>query len=187
MVDRLAGWCLNVLMDLREAQSFATDNMDKLGLTAQGWTFKFDRAKKRFGFCDGLTRTVYLSRPLTELNDVTQVEDTILHEIAHALVGNSHGHDKVWKAKARELGATPRAADSSGRVPVGRYQAVCLRCGWESRKRYHRRNRGVCPVCAKNKVGVPEGGFTDYDAYLDWRAENEVAYIDTTEVEIGYA
>lgn len=34
--------------------------------------------------------------------------NTILHEIAHALTP-SHGHDLVWKQKAAEIGALPRA------------------------------------------------------------------------------
>jgi len=33
------------------------------------------------------------------------VRDTLLHEIAHALVGTAHGHDEVWKAKCLEIGA----------------------------------------------------------------------------------
>ena len=33
-----------------------------------------------------------------------EIEDTVLHEIAHAIVGPRHNHDAVWKAKAREIG-----------------------------------------------------------------------------------
>ena len=33
-----------------------------------------------------------------------EIEDTVLHEIAHAIVGPKHNHDAVWKAKAREIG-----------------------------------------------------------------------------------
>ena len=32
--------------------------------------------------------------------------ESLLHEIAHALVGRKHNHDAEWKAKAREIGCT---------------------------------------------------------------------------------
>jgi SWI/SNF-related matrix-associated actin-dependent regulator 1 of chromatin subfamily A len=35
-----------------------------------------------------------------------QFKDTILHEIAHAIVGPHHGHDEVWRGKAVEIGCT---------------------------------------------------------------------------------
>lgn len=41
------------------------------------------------------------------------IRDTILHEIAHALVGPNHCHDLVWKAKCLEIGATPRRCGAS--------------------------------------------------------------------------
>jgi hypothetical protein len=34
------------------------------------------------------------------------VRDTILHEIAHALVGPRHGHDATWAARARAIGCS---------------------------------------------------------------------------------
>ena len=49
---------------------------------------------------------IRLSRPLTNANPWSTVKDTVLHEIAHALTPGHH-HDKVWKAKCVELGATP--------------------------------------------------------------------------------
>ena len=41
--------------------------------------------------------------------DEKHVLDTILHEIAHALVGSHHKHDAVWKAKCKEIGCDPKA------------------------------------------------------------------------------
>lgn len=37
-------------------------------------------------------------------NDMDEIRNTILHEIAHALVGNEYGHNIVWQEKAKELG-----------------------------------------------------------------------------------
>jgi hypothetical protein len=39
-------------------------------------------------------------------NEMEEIENTILHEIAHALVGNDFGHNSVWQEKAKELGVT---------------------------------------------------------------------------------
>ena len=36
--------------------------------------------------------------------DIEEIRNTILHEIAHALVGNENVHNLVWKKKALELG-----------------------------------------------------------------------------------
>jgi hypothetical protein len=36
--------------------------------------------------------------------DMESVKNTILHEIAHALVGNEQGHNEIWQSKAKELG-----------------------------------------------------------------------------------
>ena len=41
-------------------------------------------------------------------NGPEEVRDTILHEVAHALVGPGHGHDTVWKATAAQVGARPQ-------------------------------------------------------------------------------
>ena len=92
------------------------------------WTIVADRAKTRAGVCRFPRRQIGLSAPITRLHDEAEVLDTILHEIAHALVGPQHGHDAVWKAKAREIGCSGERCVSSDspRVPgdwVGRCPA----------------------------------------------------------------
>ena len=93
-----------------------------------GWTIVADRAKMRAGVCRYSRRQIGISAPLTLLHDEAEVLDTILHEIAHALVGPHHGHDAVWRAKAREIGSSGRqyVSPDAPRVPkdwVGRCPA----------------------------------------------------------------
>ncbi|MGB7817670.1 MAG: SprT-like domain-containing protein [Ornithinibacter sp.] len=115
-----------------------------------GWTVVADRAKTRAGVCRFSKRQIGLSAPLTTLHSEEEVLDTILHEIAHALVGPQHGHDAVWRAKARELGSSgqrcvpadaPRVpGDWVGRCPAGhekhRHRAPTrvMSCGTCSRR-----------------------------------------------------
>ncbi len=69
-----------------------------------GWAFLFDNAKSRAGLCNYDKKTISLSRNYVKVASSGEIENAILHEIAHAIVGYSHGHDNVWKAKALEIG-----------------------------------------------------------------------------------
>ena len=70
----------------------------------QGWNFKFDHARRRAGQCDFTNQTISLSRHYARLANDEHIRDTILHEIAHALVGPSHGHNNIWRSMAMKLG-----------------------------------------------------------------------------------
>src|SRR3569832_903715 len=119
-------------MNLYEAAHLARNLMSQHGLVA--WSFSFDHARRRFGRCDYTHKRITLSRPLTLLNNIDEVRDTILHEIAHALCPND-GHGRRWKAKCREGGARPArcysdAAAASPARAAARYQYGCQGCGW---------------------------------------------------------
>ena len=101
-----------------------------------GWSFAFNRSKVQMGQCWYGARLLVLSAYFVELNDDAAVLDTLLHEIAHALVGPGHGHDGVWQAKCREVGAVPERLSYGVRMPLGAWQAVCPCCG-----RLHDRHR----------------------------------------------
>lgn len=70
--------------------------------------FKFEFYRGRGGTLGRCTRdTIKLSiKHCLEDYDM-EIKDTILHEIAHAIVGIENMHNKVWKEKAKELGARP--------------------------------------------------------------------------------
>lgn len=91
-------------MDLRDAFALAEHLLDQHG--PAGWTVTLDSAKQRAGVCRFGPREIGLSAPLTVLHSQEQVRDTILHEIAHALVGPRHGHDAVWRRTALAIGCT---------------------------------------------------------------------------------
>jgi predicted SprT family Zn-dependent metalloprotease len=97
------------------------------------WTFAFNRRKRSLGFCRYATRTIELSIYLVEHNGADEILDTLLHEIAHALVGPGHGHGPAWKRKCREIGARPVRCGQAD-MPAGRWRARCEGCG----KRFHR-------------------------------------------------
>lgn len=91
-------------MDLRDAFALAEHLLERHGPV--GWSIELDSAKRRAGICRYGPRVIGLSAPLTVLHDEAQVRDTILHEIAHALVGPRHGHDAVWRRTALAIGCT---------------------------------------------------------------------------------
>ncbi|MGZ4457841.1 MAG: SprT-like domain-containing protein [Nocardioidaceae bacterium] len=111
-------------MDLEDAYTLATQLLDKHGL--DGWRVEFDNAKRRAGVCRHGRRTIGLSMALTRLHPAAEVRETILHEIAHALVGAQHGHDAVWVAKAREIGGKgERCVPSDAPTVAAPWLGVC--------------------------------------------------------------
>lgn len=115
-----------------------------------GWTFRFDSARRRAGSCTHRTRTITLSGPLTDLYDVETVRGVILHEIAHALVGPDHHHDAVWRRTARMLGAPDSARlPASLPTPDEPWVGTCPVCG--AQRRLYRAPRRVtsCGRCTR--------------------------------------
>lgn len=112
-------------MDLPEAYELATSLMAHHGL--DGWHFAFDRAKRRAGQTNFRDRRITLSRYITEASTPEQVRDTILHEIAHALVGPNEKHGPKWQERAIRIGATPRASMRGAPQVEGLWEGVCPR------------------------------------------------------------
>ncbi|GAB2683235.1 SprT-like domain-containing protein [Thalassiella azotivora] len=111
-------------MDLEEARRMATALMRGHGL--DDWTLVYDRARTRAGICRPARREIGLSRALTALHPPEEVRDTVLHEIAHALVGTDHGHDEVWRRAAVAIGCSGRrCVDRGSPRPDAPWQGTC--------------------------------------------------------------
>ena len=110
-----------------------------------GWNVKLDHARRRAGQCDYRKREISLSRHYVRHADASHVRDTILHEIAHALVGPRHGHDAVWRRKAREIGCTATRCHTLN-FAIEPWIMRCLHGCFETGR--HRRKAGlVCASC----------------------------------------
>lgn len=112
-------------MTLYTAQQLGKQLMTENQLT--GWVFKFDNARKRFGYCDARNKVISLSQNLVSLNDEARVKNTILHEIAHALAGPRAGHSYSWRIQARRIGCDARRLYNSEVVatPKGNFTGLC--------------------------------------------------------------
>ena len=138
-------------MELHKAQVLANFLMHKHELTSKGWRFEFDTAKRRFCCCNHRYKKITLSKALVSINDEARVKNTILHEIAHALVGGGHGHDSVWRRKAIEIGCDGKRCYTSENTvtPESKYVAVCNGCG-RTHKRHRKPTRtSACGTCCK--------------------------------------
>ena len=69
-----------------------------------GWTFAFDHAKTRAGQCDFGRKRITVSRHLAVRFSADEVDQVLLHEIAHALAGPRAGHGPAWRRTAAALG-----------------------------------------------------------------------------------
>lgn len=133
------------VVKLEDARVLAELWMEHHGL--RGWRFAFDNAARRCGYCDGRRRVISLSRPYVEMNDEAEVEDTILHEIAHALAPEGEHHGPRWRAIAARIGASPvRCAGEEVRMPPPPFIGKCPACQREIRR--HRRRNISCGRCS---------------------------------------
>jgi predicted SprT family Zn-dependent metalloprotease len=102
-------------------------------------------------FCRYNSKRIELSVFFTVFKSEQEIENILLHEIAHALVGSEHGHNETWKKKAIEIGCS---GERCGAVFVkGKYEITCKHCG----KTYHRHKRpsknriSWCSKCGRSK------------------------------------
>jgi len=97
-------------MDIQDAEMLAFLHMEDHGLFDDLWHFDFEYCKRSLGRCHYSLRKITLSKWYVKLNEEDDVEDTILHEIAHALGFIRYGREgqgTLWKTICREIGASP--------------------------------------------------------------------------------
>lgn len=118
-------------MNLNDAYKFGISAMAAHGLIDQGWRLEWDNAKNRHGQCIYSRKVISLSSISTHVRSTEEVQHTIGHEIAHALVGYSAGHGPVWKAKMLSMGLRPErttAYSQEAREQIAKSAKYRLHC-----------------------------------------------------------
>lgn len=106
-----------------------------------GWRFSWNKRSRTAGLCVyGNKKEIQLSSVCVNSMSREQIEDTILHEIAHAIAGYSAAHGPAWKRVCVQIGAKPVACikaselDDSYRSSF-KYVVVCETPGCKNHKK----------------------------------------------------
>jgi predicted SprT family Zn-dependent metalloprotease len=148
-------------MELAKARELAMKKMMEHGL--MDWSFRFSYGKRMFGVCNYTKKQIRLSEKLTLLNSEERVLNTILHEIAHAMLPPGARHGYEWKELARSIGCSgERVYKESNTVTIQREKPAiayeCINCHkvymyYKTLRRMH-----ACGECCKryhnNKFSV---------------------------------
>ncbi|MCL1923684.1 MAG: SprT-like domain-containing protein [Propionibacteriaceae bacterium] len=113
------------------------------------WTFALDHARTRVGCCHYSLNKISCSRYLVAYLAEDEVEQVILHEIAHGLVGVRAGHSRRWMSQARALGYTGgRTIEVPEARLSARWRGVCS-LGHEVLRHRKVNRRAYCGTCAR--------------------------------------
>ena len=135
---------------------FAWSKLDQYDLRDKGWSVTIlpsimRRMKKNIlGYCSFNRKEIVISLDYLLANDNYELEQTVLHEIAHALVGQPHRHNnRVFKDRCNDVGLQPHK-NINNPFPTRQakeYTGTCPVCGTEYN--YNRRMRISCGKCSK--------------------------------------
>lgn len=124
----------------------AEELLKEFGLKEQGWRFELSNKAQALGTCYHSKKLIVFSIHYLE-SPREEIEDTLRHEIAHALAGPGNGHNWLWKHYCREVGADPtRTSHNYVRSKPWNWKLTCPTCGavWY---RYRARKNLIHPRC----------------------------------------
>ena len=109
------------------------------------WKVTFDYAKRRAGACIYSKKELSFSIYFLRNSSSFDLNDTLLHEISHALVGPNQGHNHIWKQKALSIGCTGKVYHSLNFTNPG-WIKYCSNLCWEQTC-YRRKQNLICKIC----------------------------------------
>ena len=146
-------------MDVNIIEGIGNDLLSNFKLDELGWRFGVNSSTRAVGICYPQKKLITFSRVFKDL-PYSEIKDTILHEIAHALDYIRHrnlSHGPSWKRICQEIGARPERLK---KVPqdliVHKYSLHCEDCGKDlgganRRGSYIHKNCGGDVIFTENK------------------------------------
>ena len=140
-------------MELDDVRKLVNELFTKYKI--KNWNFEFFTKKKSLGMCDFNTKTLYIGLQYCAVNDEKRIRNTLLHEVAHILVGLKNGHNFIWRRKCVEIGGDgERLTQTDKIVATYKHQYKCPACNtiYPTHKRLS--TIGFCSKCWKEKQKV---------------------------------
>ena len=146
-------------MSAKQSSLFSLETLVHLKFSEHGlsdWNFKIDKAKRRLGSCQYHSKTITLSVHLLKLPQ-EEIIQTLLHEIAHALVGPRAGHGPRWKKQALAIGCNAQRTSKLSIVEAPLRTIACDNCDYRYAIQRFRLPRWLtrrrrCPKCFMGKT-----------------------------------
>ncbi len=91
-----------------------------------------DNGSRRLGACWFVSnKATKISLAWKWMRDCPQdvLDDTMLHEIAHAIAGRKASHGPLWQRVCKIIGAQPNQYHQGKWRPERKYTHICTRCG----------------------------------------------------------
>tara|TARA_Y200000002_G_C22622685_1_gene638895 strand:- start:526 stop:1077 length:552 start_codon:yes stop_codon:yes gene_type:complete len=129
--------------EFKKFYDFANLKLENYNLN--DWNITFDYAKRRAGACLYSTKELSFSVYFLRNSSSSHINDTLLHEIAHALVGPNQGHNDRWKKKALSIGCSGQVYHTFN-FSVPSWIKYCSNNCWEQ-KSYRRKRNLICKIC----------------------------------------
>ena len=111
-------------MDRIKVNNLCKETLIKHGLKEWSVRISSDPNQPYLGICMHRDKSIIINAHHCDIHPDKEVEDTVYHECAHAIVGPGHGHDSIWEAKARELGCTNTQPCSHLDLPASVIDAI---------------------------------------------------------------
>ncbi len=128
----------------------------EINLKDTGWRFAFNNRKRAVGLCSPRRKTIYLSSYFFNANKdkAQEWEDTIRHEIAHALdffIRNTSDHSYEWKSIASQVGARPMSCTDKVKsdLTTSKYLLICDNCGKMTPSHKRKTRVAACGSCCR--------------------------------------
>ncbi len=151
-IEKLANDLLNETWRI-DAYRFQATSLFNLAFL--GWKFEFNTRKRAAGLCSKREKTIYISKWLLDqnLHKSLEFENTIRHEIAHALEFELRGesdHGRLWKFIARQVLCTAERCFTSEQISVTattKYTLICDSCGKQQPSHKIKKRKTACGKC----------------------------------------
>jgi len=159
-------WTIDIYRN-KEARTF---NLRELG-----WKIDYNNAKRSAGICqwswkvnplgnrEPQTKRVKISMYLLTQNleegKASEWEETIRHELAHAVdveFRNKSNHDRIWTAIAKEMLSSGRVTFTSDDLKddkESKYTLICDGCGVEKKSHKKKKRLSACGKCCREHNG----------------------------------